>query len=144
MGRNPLRSSARGVRWGVLAVALFLGCDDGGEPRDGGGDEDSYVRCDETMCTAGNAICCSRDSAPGTWDPVRLGCICPGGPDADADGDADADADGDVTPDVEPEVDTDAEPDVPSDVEAEAEPDSVPDVAPDVEPDTETLDSLAE
>lgn len=116
----------------TLAAVAFHGCSGDSEPGDGGADEDSYVRCTETMCVAGDSICCAG-AAPGTWDAMRLGCICPSSPDADADGDGDDTTD--VEPDVDLDVEADVEPDTTADVDPDATPDVDPDAAPDVEPD---------
>jgi hypothetical protein len=134
MQGNALGTFARGAKWGMAVVfALFISCGDDSEPRDTGGDEDSYFPCTETMCTEGHIVCCA-EARPGTWDSMRLGCVCPPPP-----ADADADGDGDVTPDdtadVEPDVEPDVEADGTADVEPDATPDGSPDVAPDVEPD---------
>ncbi|MBN1769688.1 MAG: hypothetical protein JXB32_00385, partial [Deltaproteobacteria bacterium] len=116
------------ARASVVGLLLSLSCDGDNDPGDTGDAEDVYLRCNEEMCTAGHLVCCVG-AEPGTWDPIRMGCVCPSHPDADADGD------GDVTPDVEPDVTPDVEPDVTPDVEPDVEPDVTPDVEPDVEPD---------
>ena len=132
MQRNSFGTFAHGAKWGmVLMFAMFLSCGDDTEPRDVGGDEDSYIHCDEEMCTSGHLACCT-EARPGTWDPIRTGCVCPTPP-----ADADADGDGDFTPDDTADVEPDVEPDVEADGTPDAEPDVTPDGSPDVEPDVE-------
>ncbi|NMC72433.1 MAG: hypothetical protein GYA57_20580 [Myxococcales bacterium] len=116
------------ARASVVCLLLLLSCGGDDTPGDGGDAEDVYIRCNEEMCTSGNIICC-LGAEPGTWDSMRMGCVCPTH--------ADADADGDDTPDVTPDVAPDVEPDVTPDVAPDVEPDVTPDVAPDVEPDAE-------
>jgi len=130
MQRNSFRTFAHGAKWGIVVVfAMFLSCGDDTEPRDTGADEDSYVPCTEARCTAGE---CCVSGEPGTWDEMRLGCVCPTPP-----ADADADGDGDFTPDDTADVEPDVEPDVEADGTPDVEPDVIPDGSPDVEPDVE-------
>jgi len=135
MQRHALRGAFEILaRVSVVCLLLSLSCGGDDAPGDTGDAEDIYVRCDEAMCTTGHIICCPGAEA-GTWDPMRIGCICPSHPDADADGDGDVTPD--MTPDVVPDVEPDVAPDVAPDVEPDVEPDVAPDVAPDVEPDVE-------
>lgn len=137
MPRHVVRTAFEmSARASVVSLLLLLSCGTDDQPGDGGDAEDVYVRCNEEMCVSGNLICCVG-AEPGTWDSMRMGCICPSHADADADGD------GDVVPDVEPDVepDVDATPDVAPDVEPDVE--AAPDVAPDVEPDA-TAETTAE
>ncbi|MBI5502076.1 MAG: hypothetical protein HY907_17670 [Deltaproteobacteria bacterium] len=139
----------------LAAAALLAGCGDDAQPQDVG-EVDTYFPCTEDLCTAGHAVCCPPIGWPGTWDPTRLGCICPGA-DADADGDGDADVDAgadadeasddDVAPDTDEDidefVDEDAAPDGADDVDEFSDEDVGPDVSPDAEDDVPP-DAVAE
>ena len=130
MQRHALRGAFEILaRASVVCLLLSLSCGGDSDPGDTGPEGDIYVPCDEAMCTTGHIICCPGAEA-GTWDAMRLGCICPSHPDADADGD------GDVTPDVTPDVEPDVEPDVTPDGDPDVEPDVEPDAEPDAAPDT--------
>jgi len=137
MSRHAVRSAVESlVRASVVCLLLLPSCGDDARPGDGGDAEDVYVRCNEEMCTSGNLVCC-LGAEPGTWDPMRMGCVCPTHADADADGD------GEVAPDAAPDGVADGEPDATPDGAPDGEPDAMPDGAPDAAPDS-TLDSAAD